>query len=447
MKKVMFIILILFIIVLFSMNKFGLSGTMEEEVIELSSKEIIINNLKSLKEKNNNENNEFNYKEDKKYQEIISLGAEAVPILMELYKNKELDDSTGVIAAEVIQEISDFNITKEYDIEWDKPEQFFKIWSGIEKTDEETREKLSKDVITLLDKYPDMATTIHKSNIKIPELEHMIPQGLTLTKEHIIITAYDKKGETNSKCFVLTKTGKLVNIVTLDNSSHVGAIAYDKENALFWIPENDGRLNAYNVDEFYTKQEVIPKYSFDYVGDKLKNYENKLKNLIAYLTIKDNKLYLGSFDDKEKGLVKVYEIIKDDLGEITLNHLKEFKVPPQVQGIEFYESKEETYMLLSCSYGRFNPSYLHIYKYEEEIQDYGNSLIQRVTLKLPPMLEQTTKTQNHLYALFESKAKEYDNCLEKIGYICVFDLDKIFSRWDELEKTEEITESAEEVIQ
>lgn len=449
MKKVIYILLVLFIVIFFSMNNFGLSGAIEGEAVKLSTKEIIINNLKVLQEKNSSDDKKYNYKEDKKYKEIISYGNEAIPIIMELYKNNELDNSIGTIAAEVVQEISDLNIKQEYDIEWDNPNQFFKVWEGIEKTDEESREKLSKDVITLLNKYPDLATTIHKSNIKLPELEHMIPQGLTLTKENIIITAYDKTGDTNSKCFILTKTGKLINTVTLDNNSHVGAIAYDEVNNLFWIPVHDGELNAYDADDFYTKTEVTYKYTFDNVGDRLKNYENKLKSLIAYLTIQDNKLYLGSFDDTDKGLVKVYDINTSELGEITLTYSKEFKVPPKVQGIEFYNYKDETYMLLSCSYGRFNPSYIHIYKYNDDTLDYGNSLIKKVTLKLPPMLEQVTKTQNRLYALFESKAQEYNDCLEKIGYICIFDLDKIFAKWDliEQDKAIEETETIEEVIE
>lgn len=146
-------------------------------------------------------------------------------------------------------------------------------------------------------------------------------------------------------------------------------------------------------------------------------------------------------------MVKEYEIIKEKNNEITLNYLKEFKVPPQVQGIELYEYKDESYLILSCSYGRFNSSYIHIYKYKEETTDYGSSLIQKVTLKMPPMLEQITIEKKSLYILFESNAKEYSNCLEKIEYICVLDLDKIFAYWDELEKENQIKNNKKEVMQ
>lgn len=445
-KSLIYVIPILSLIIIFNMNNFSLSKIINQTEKNLSTKEIIINNLQELKNKNK-EDFEYDYRKDKKYKEIINFGEEAISIIQDLNKNKELDESTGHIAVEIVQEISNYNLKEEYDLEINNPEQFFKIWNSIKRVDEQNRKNITKDVLILLDKYPNMATTIYKSNIKMPELEQMIPQGLTITQKNIIITAYDKTGETNSKCYILNKKGLLEKIVTLDTNSHVGAIAYDKINNLLWIPVDDGHLNAYDLNEFNTKNEVKYKYSFEDVGDHLKNYENKLKNLIAYLCIKDNKLFIGSFDDKEKGLVKEYEIIKEKNNEITLNYLKEFKVLPQVQGIELYEYKDESYLILSCSYGRFNSSYIHIYKYKEDTTDYGSSLIQKVTLKMPPMLEQITKEKKSLYILFESNAKEYSNCLEKIEYICVLDLDKIFAFWDELEKENQIKNNKKEVMQ
>lgn len=432
MKKIAFIILMIcFSMMVFGCQKKEDETPNQEEIYKINKKEIIIANLKLLHEGIISEdyNNQKDYKNTANYKTIINLGEEAVPILIDMYNNKEIDEQTSMVITEVIQDISNCNLKEKYNLEWENSQEFFKLWDNINKTDEENLPNLTPDVITLLNKYPDLADAITKSNIKLPELNNMIPQGITLMDDYILITAYDKNGQSSSRCYVLSLKGKLINTVILDTNSHVGGIAYDHINNLLWIPDNDGKLNVYDAQTFLTEKKVTYKYQFTKAGERLKNYENKLKNLIAYLCIKDNKLFVGSFDDKEKGLVKSYEIIKNEEDEIELNYISEFKVPPQVQGIDFYTIDEETYLLLSCSYGRFNPSYLYIYKYDEETLDYGSSIIDKVTLKLPPMLEQITIKSNKLYTLFESKAKEYDNCLEKIGGICLFNLDKIISRW------------------
>lgn len=440
-KRIIISLIIILSIALFGCERKSLEKDNIKNTNDNYKKEIIIANLKLLQEKFQEESeisDSKNYKTNMNYKTIVNIGNDAVPILIDMYKNKELDESSSYIAAEAIQEITDCNIEKKYNLDWDSPEEFFKIWGNIPNIEEKKLKSLSTDVVILFNKYPDMADIISKSNIKLPELENMIPQGITIVKDYFIITTYDKSGESNSKCFVLSKNGELKNIVTLDTNSHVGAISYDPINNLLWTPEHNGILNAYNADDFFTQEEVSYKYSFDDVGDRLKNYENKLKSLIAYLCIKDNKIFIGSFDDTDKGIVKEYEIINNEDGSISLNYLKEFKVPPKVQGIEFYEYNNDTYMILSCSYGRFSQSNLNIYKYDEEILDYGSSLIKKITIKLPPMLEQVTSVSNNLYVLFESKAKEYDNCLEKISDICVFDLNKIISKWNE--KIEKVIE-------
>lgn len=444
MKRIIVILIIICsLIVPFSIakinnDKISYSTTSKDN----TKKEIIIANLKLLEERIELDSiNNKEYKKNMNYISLINLGDETVPILIDMYKNKELNDISSVIATELIQDITNCNLKEKYNLEWNDPKQFFKLWENIPKIDEKKISNLTTDVITLASKYPDLLDSIIKSNINLPNLDNMIPQGITIMDKYFLITAYDKTGESNSKCYVLSLKGKLVNTVELDTNSHVGAIAYDSINNLIWIPENNGLLNAYDSKQFLKENKVTFKYQFDDVGDRLKNYENKLKNLIAYLCIKDNKIYIGSFDDTDKGLVKEYEIIKNKNKEIELTFVSEFKVPSKVQGIDFYTYNEETYLLLSCSYGRFNPSYIYIYKYDETKTDYATSITNKITLKLPPMLEQIIIKEDKLYTLFESYAKEYDNCIEKIGSICIFDLNKIIEKYSSDDNTiEEIKE-------
>lgn len=439
MKKSINFLLIIFIITILSMNNFGLSGDFESDLKFFTQKELISDYLKTLKESRTiNEE----YTKNENYQKIVNLGEEAIPILIEMNKNNELDEETGLIAADVIQDISKINIEEEYNLNWNKPEEFFELWDSVHGESSNTNKPneilQNEKVIKLFEKYPDFAENIKRSNIDMPLPGEMIPQGITVYKEYFIITSYSQDNK-NSKIYVLNKKGHIVNEITLDTNSHVGAISYDEKNNLLWIPENDGLLNAYDAENILKEKEIEYKYQFDNISTGLTYYLNKLKKEIAYLCVKDNYIYIGSFDDKETGLIKQYEIVLNELNEIELVFIKEFKIPPKVQGLEFVKVEDESYMILSISYGRKNSSFIYIYKYDDETLDYGNSSIKKVVLKFPPLLEQVVLSKDNLYSIFESNANEYSNCEEKVGTICIFDLNKIIAKWHNLEKTEEAT--------
>lgn len=286
---------------------------------------------------------------------------------------------------------------------------------------------INEKLLPLLAKYPDFAEIVKRANINIPIFDEMIVQGITLMDDYILITAYDNKNIELSKCYVLNKRGEIVNTVSLESNSHVGGITYDKNNKFIWIPGNEGVLNAYKSVDFLTIQNVLPVYQFNDVSENLKNYQDSSKKEIAYLCIYNNYLYIGSFSYKGKGLVKQYEI-RGENGEIDLNIVNEFFVPSQVQGISFFQYDNDDYLILSKSFGRNNTSYLQVYEYVNDIKDYTLSDIKSVSFKLPPMLEQITVDGNNLYALYESSALKYKDCLDKIEDICILDLKKIISK-------------------
>lgn len=203
-------------------------------------------------------------------------------------------------------------------------------------------------------------------------------------------------------------------------NSHVGSISYDKINNLIWIPDTNGVLRAYNVNNFLNDDYVIPLYTFNNVSDGLINYQNKKENEIAFLTIYDNYIYLGSFGYNTKGLVKKYYI--NNTKKIKLELVNEFKIPSKVQGLTLFEKDNDLYMLLSRSYGRNRDSYIEVYKYSDDVKDYNKSI---KTITLPPMIEQITLENNKLYAIFESNALKYIECENKIDDIIIFDINKI----------------------
>ena len=281
---------------------------------------------------------------------------------------------------------------------------------------------IDKTVNNILKNYADLNNILIGANVKIPNENGFIPQGITLMNDYILFTGYYEDNQ-NSKCYVYDDLGNLFNVVTLDIASHVGAIAYDKANELIWIPDNHGTLNAYDSKEFLTKKEVSYKYHFDNISDGLTDYQDSNDYLIAYLYIDDNYLYIGNFFVDENSLVKKYEIIASD--HLELKYINSFYVPKRTQGLSFMEKNGIKYMLLSNSYRRRNPSYIYLYTYDENLNDYVDKEI--VKLKTPPMLEQVWVEGKLMYLVFESNAKRYWDCPEKIGYVLTGNLNGLLN--------------------
>lgn len=287
---------------------------------------------------------------------------------------------------------------------------------------------ISDSIVDVLYEYPEFARTIKSANIKLPMTETMIPQGIAyIPNEFIIITAYDYKKDKNSKCYVLDLSGEIVNEVSLDTKSHVGAIVYDEANDVMWIPDAKGILNIYNVDDILNKKNVVAKQKFDYVSDGLINYKSNYGDYIDYMCLKDGHIFIGNFRTKDKGLVKKYKIENVE-GEIVLKLVHQFNVPTLVQGITFYKKDDREFMILSKSFGRRKKSKLEIYEYDENLNDYTDGLTMITRISLPPMLEQITANGENLLLLFESNAKKYDDGKDKIDVICVLALEKILSK-------------------
>lgn len=402
-------------------------------------KKTIIHNLERIELKTE-KNPDYNYLNNRFFRKVVRLGRDAVPILSELYYEGELDETSKFVVAHAIEKITECNIYETYGLKWNTPEEFFEIWKNNNCSYEEAEFKFNT-IDSLLDKYFEFSEVVKECKINLPIFHDMIPQGIAEMKNYILITAYDNQGE-NSKCYILNKLGEIVNIVSLDMNSHVGSIAYDETRDFIWIPGNNGRLNIYSGQDFLTKSEVKAKWIIEGVSEGLVNYLDKDRNQIAYLTLDKDFLYIGSFSIYKKGTVKKYQVL-DGNDNIKLKFINSFTVPKKVQGITFYERNNHKYMLLSRSYGRHNYSYLNVYEYNESLKDYTSLDVVRFTLKMPPLLEQVSQ-KNELYAIFESNAKKYDNCLDKVGSVCILNVDKLIDSFIEKQELKRIEQEKKE---
>lgn len=286
-------------------------------------------------------------------------------------------------------------------------------------TFEETK---NEEIVNIIDKYNEFNNVLVNVNIKIPLTDGFIPQGITYYNDYLLIIGYFENGK-NSKCYILDLSGEVVNEVELDTNSHVGAIAYDNINDLFWIPDNDGILNAYNASEFIYANNVNCIYKIDYVSEGLDDYIYLNKKNIAFVSIDENYIYIGNFYKTKKSLVKKYLIKNEDT--IKLEYINQFLVPPRTQGIDFIDYNNEKYMLFSNSFNRRTTSYLEIYKYDESITDYSSLFIKKI--EMPTMSEQVVTHDRYAFIIFESGAKKYYNALDKINYVCILDVNQLLN--------------------
>lgn len=262
------------------------------------------------------------------------------------------------------------------------------------------------------------------SEITIPTIDNMVPQGLTRIDNLFLISSYDFMKIDNSCIYVLDEDSNIINVCDIGNKAHVGGIAYDSSNSLLWVSGEYGDINAYDINDVLEEHKASPVYTDVDVGYGLKNYQNPFLNSVSYLTIFENKLYVGNFSLNGCGKIKKYSFNLDsEKAPLLLEH--SFSVPDKVQGISFYTYNDDIYIIFSQSYGNNIPSILQIFKYDEEITDYNDDSLVSVVVKVPSMIEQIHSTNNCLYALYESAARPYKgHNLEKKDTIDEIDIEK-----------------------
>ncbi len=241
------------------------------------------------------------------------------------------------------------------------------------------------------------------SLFKVVLKDYLVPQGLCYVEPYVFISCYSTNEE-NSRVCMFDKKGSFIRDIILDNKSHVGGISYDKKNSLIWICSSKGKVCSYRYQEFI-RGDVSSKRSYNVcdssLGGSILLEEGNM--VCSYLTVYLDRLYVGSFNKKSNGLIKVFDIIREK-ESISLKYVREFTVPNKIQGIAFYKDDDITYVFLSKSYTRIKDSEILVYKYSENIDDYSRASF---SFNLPPMLEQIVDDNGNLLLLFESFAKKY----------------------------------------
>lgn len=239
----------------------------------------------------------------------------------------------------------------------------------------------------------------------------MTPQGLAVTEEYVIISAYCHTREHNSVLYILDKEShEFIKEVILPGRPHAGGLAYDSEHQLLWYASNESGVAQAKC----ISMDSIHAYDYDTMGMPVTIVQTcSLYGILrtSFMTFYDGSLYAGYYDKKNNSVIGRYPVDENGalMTELPIGLGTDFEmavpldystISKQVQGMAFYQDK----LLLSQSFGIL-PSSLVFYVQSDE-RLYVNETSAK-TYRFPERLEQIVVEDDNLYVLFESAAYAY----------------------------------------
>ncbi|MCD8218460.1 MAG: hypothetical protein LUD01_10590 [Clostridiales bacterium] len=252
------------------------------------------------------------------------------------------------------------------------------------------------------------------------ESRQMVPQGICIAEEYMLITAYDKTEQENSVIYVLSNEDaskrEFLTLIVLPDCNHVGGIAYDGSN--LWVAKSTskclGRISSARIEEAVESGQSV--YELD-------DYDEEVScgMTASFVSWNDDRLWVGTSHSlfSQQGKLAVFLM---DSGEEGTELTRQFTldIPDYVQGLSFFSVDETPYVVMSASFGRFSDSCLYLYR--EEISDKKLKLYYETSYELPPMVEELISDGEFTYCLFESAATCYSAA---DGFSCHYPVDRV----------------------
>ena len=269
---------------------------------------------------------------------------------------------------------------------------------------------------------------LDKTNIRNEKVcSGMIPQGICVAGDYLIISAYDKshmvtsselhKSQYKQKSVLYVmdvESRQYLTTITLDTKCHVGALAYNPDDEIIYIADSASgvvqrlsleRIKAC-VDSGNDAEEEVLGFDLDAIDTK-----GRTPSFLAYY---QEHLYVGQF-----ARMNLKELFSNQMEVFDRNGMLieqgTITLPYYAQGVAFADWKDETYMLVSTSYGRDKPASLYVYLMES--QDDGAVCRKRKVGKIacPNMSEDIDIQGDNLYTCYESASNFYRLSLDDNG--------------------------------
>lgn len=251
--------------------------------------------------------------------------------------------------------------------------------------------------------------------------EQMIPQGICVVGNYMLITAYDNARKENSVIYVISNKDETqrewLTTIVLPDKNHVGGIAFDGER--IWLAKS---ISGYcSIIPYWQLEMAVLSGEDSYV---LESYEENVYCGVraSFVAYHEERLWVGSYREENQGngLLTGYKIKKTEKGTI-LEREAVFEIPPHAQGISFVNGKEGSHMILTASCGRYRNSDIHIF--EIVIEQEQIRLTWKNKYVFPPMAEGLITSDEYTYFLFESAAtcyssQKYQRCVYPVDRVC-----------------------------
>lgn len=259
------------------------------------------------------------------------------------------------------------------------------------------------------------------TNLDASDSNQMVPQGLCIAGEYMLISAYDKEKEENSVLYVLSNQDasdrKLLTTIVLPDQNHVGGITFDGSS--LWIAKSTTKyvseVQYEHIEEAVDSGKAV-WFLEDYDSDI---YCGVTASFVSY---QDDRLWVGTSQSflTKQGMLSVFRMLHGE-NETTLKREFTLDIPINTQGISFMELDGKQYLLLDVSQGRFRDSFLYLF--EASVDDRKIELRSREKYTFPPMVEELVSDDEYTYCLFESAATcystdEYLKCKYPVDRIC-----------------------------
>ncbi len=317
-----------------------------------------------------------------------------------------------------------------------------------------------------VEKFPALARISSAATFGIPGLaltrvdeglcECMTPQGICVAGPYVLITAYCNIGkyrdelekhatkggnpekleaaknhpQHKSVIYVVDKESlEHIATVALPDCTHGGGISYD--GTFVWVAkDNERKMSAV----LFSELERVIHYGFGTVRYlKTVNVKCQASFTITY----GDRMWVGNTFSRTMGTLVGFRV-KNVLGIPRLVRDGEIEMPVLAQGAMLADIGDKTYLAISVSGGRVNPSIVHRYEVDMSKVEKGKVLKLEDckslgTLELPPMMEEITidpETQA-VYTQFESASSPYADvegnpCKSIVDRVCVSTLEDWF---------------------
>lgn len=224
--------------------------------------------------------------------------------------------------------------------------------------------------------------------------ENQCPQGICLTEEFILVTAYSADWDVVGSLYMFDrKTGEYIATLGMKRNSHLGGLTYDGRNV--WICHSDN--TTLERISYRMLQTIAKKKPQNFIDCSTSIEAFKVQNRPSCITYHDGKLWVATENDLLKSKVVAY-----CFDGTRLNKLESYTIPARVQGIDFGKDGK---VYLSTSLGRTKSSYLRVYDSLEAMDEKPNKPMKKV--EMPPCSEELEIQGDSVYVLFESAGQKY----------------------------------------